>query len=79
MLTLPLTKDLQHNKWKTILLIVKNNNVPRKLLIRLKQKIQYKIAHSQPNIDTSITKIGRLSHIALHISEKLLIFLSTPM
>jgi hypothetical protein len=36
MLMFPLTKDWQHNEWKTILLIAKNNNVPRKLLIRLK-------------------------------------------
>ena len=55
MLALPLTKDRQHNEGKTILLIAKNNNVPRKLLIRLKQRIQYKIAHSQPNTDTNIT------------------------
>jgi hypothetical protein len=54
MLTLPLTKDRQHNEWKTILPIAKNNNVPRKFLIRLKQ-IHYKTAQSQPNVDTNIT------------------------
>jgi len=44
MFKLPLTKDRQHNEWKTILLISKNNNVPRKFLIRLKQQIQYQSA-----------------------------------
>jgi len=41
MLTLPLTKDGKLSEWKTILLTAQNN-VPRKLLIRLKQQIKQK-------------------------------------
>jgi hypothetical protein len=55
MFTLPLTTDRQLSEWKTILLIAPNNNIPRKLLLRLKQQIQQRTTQPSSITDTRIT------------------------
>lgn len=64
-----LTKDRQHSEWKTILLIAKTT-VFQKLLIRLKQQIQHKIAHSTKSTNTNIiTKWATFTYITPHIRK----------
>jgi hypothetical protein len=62
--TLPLTTDRQLNEWETILLIAHNNNIPRKLLLRLKQQVQHRTTQP-PQLQTLASLLNGQLHIYL--------------